>query len=67
MVDAFSDTCAAEVGGGPWWTTWKKKANLNGAVKMAFGLPVDQSINRLGSLAQSAGLKLPNNLFPPGL
>lgn len=57
-VDATSDTCALEVGGGPWWSSWKAKAEMKEPLRSMLQLPIEPS-----PLTDF----LPNDLRPPGL
>ena len=67
MVDAKSNNCACEVGGGPWWEPWEGEARFGGGripkegedlAKAIVGLPFDMpALNAL----------LPNGLRIPGL
>lgn len=36
-----SDMAAVEVGGGPWFNTWKGETNTPEIIKRIVGLPVD--------------------------
>ncbi|GAQ89951.1 tocopherol cyclase [Klebsormidium nitens] len=56
IVHATSSMCALEVGGGPWWQTWKKTARYEEPVRSLMDLP-------LGNVLQA----IPPNLQPPGL
>lgn len=56
IVHATSNMCALEVGGGPWWQTWKKTARYEEPVRSLIDLP-------LGNVLQA----IPPNLQPPGL
>jgi tocopherol cyclase len=60
IVDCTSQgrSGAVEVGGGPWWSTWKGKADMAELVKLALNVPVD-----VEGLAEW----LPSKLRPPGL
>ena len=49
-------SCAVEVGGGPWWSSWQAQAAMAEPVKLLLGLPLD----KLGDI-------LPQQLKPPGL
>ena len=49
---------AVEVGGGPWFSTWRQQAEMAGPVKQLLNLPLD-----VEGLAQW----LPPQLRPPGL
>lgn len=41
ILETTSYMCALEVGGGPWYTTWKAKARLQGPLKSLLQLPID--------------------------
>lgn len=41
ILDVKSNMAAVEVGGGPWFTTWKGKTNTPELLKRAIGAPVD--------------------------
>ena len=60
IVDCTSQgsSGAVEVGGGPWWSTWRGQAAMAEPVKIALNLPVD--VEALADL-------LPPQLRPPGL
>lgn len=64
FVDAFSSTCACEVGGGPWWGTWKKDAQMNTAVKMALDVPIASTLSRVEKMLP---FQIPSMLKPPGI
>ena len=40
-MDVTSDMAALEVGGGPWFNTWKGKTSTPPVLSRAIGLPVD--------------------------
>lgn len=40
-MDVTSNMAAVEVGGGPWFNTWKGKTQTPEAAKQLVGLPVD--------------------------
>lgn len=56
IIHATSSMAALEVGGGPWWNTWKKTARYGEPVRSLMDLP-------LGNLLQA----VPSTLQPPGL
>jgi tocopherol cyclase len=60
IVDCTSQghSGAVEVGGGPWWSTWKGNAAMAPLVKQALNLPID---------VEGLADWLPRNLRPPGL
>ena len=41
ILDVKSDMAALEVGGGPWFNTWKGKSTTPQAIKTALNVPVD--------------------------
>lgn len=41
ILNATSDMAAAEVGGGPWYSTWRKQSSSPMLVKPILGLPLD--------------------------
>ncbi|KAL0323833.1 UNVERIFIED_CONTAM: putative tocopherol cyclase, chloroplastic [Sesamum calycinum] len=41
ILDVTSNMAAVEVGGGPWFTTWKGKTHTPEIIKRVVGLPVD--------------------------
>lgn len=41
ILDVTSNMAAVEVGGGPWFSTWKGKTHTPEIVRRAIGLPVD--------------------------
>lgn len=41
ILDVSSNMAALEVGGGPWFNTWKGKATSAPVLSRALGLPVD--------------------------
>ncbi|EXB82255.1 hypothetical protein L484_007245 [Morus notabilis] len=41
ILDVTSDMAAAEVGGGPWFNTWKGKTATPESVRQALNVPVD--------------------------
>ncbi|KAL0302283.1 UNVERIFIED_CONTAM: Tocopherol cyclase, chloroplastic [Sesamum angustifolium] len=41
ILDVKSNMAAVEVGGGPWFTTWKGKTHTPEIIKRVVGLPVD--------------------------
>lgn len=53
---SIGKSCAVEVGGGPWWSTWNVKADMAEPVRLLLGLPLEP----LADL-------LPQQLKPPGL
>lgn len=57
ILNVKSDMAALEVGGGPWFSTWKGKTNAPELLKRALTLPVDVE-DILGSVPL---------LKPPGL
>eukprot|EP01025_Chloroclados_australasicus_P016918 TRINITY_DN18630_c0_g1_i2.p1 TRINITY_DN18630_c0_g1~~TRINITY_DN18630_c0_g1_i2.p1 ORF type:complete len:459 (+),score=49.22 TRINITY_DN18630_c0_g1_i2:47-1378(+) len=57
-VQALSDTGAAEVGGGPWWSTWNATAKMRQPLKSVIQLPVD--LDTISSF-------VPSPFKPPGL
>jgi len=58
VVDAWSDTALTEVGGGPWWTQWSDRSEIQEPMKTLCRLPIDTS-----QLSKS----VPSILKPPGL
>ncbi|KAG2447103.1 hypothetical protein HYH02_007852 [Chlamydomonas schloesseri] len=58
LVDATSTTAALEVGGGPWWSAWRAKAEMKEPFRSLVTLPLD--VAGLGQL-------VPEQLRPPGL
>ncbi|GLC34906.1 hypothetical protein PLESTF_000216600 [Pleodorina starrii] len=58
LVDATSTTAALEVGGGPWWSSWRARAEMKEPFRSLVQLPLD-----VGGLGQM----LPEQLRPPGL
>ncbi|MEW5297492.1 MAG: hypothetical protein WDW36_000698 [Sanguina aurantia] len=58
IVDAYSTTAALEVGGGPWWSAWRTKAEMKEPMRSLVQLPLDVSaISKL----------IPSQLRPPGV
>jgi len=41
ILDATSDMCALEVGGGPWYSAWKNKANVKEPLRSLLRYSVD--------------------------
>lgn len=41
ILDVTSDMAALEVGGGPWYTTWKATSSSPDLIKQMLRLPVD--------------------------
>jgi len=41
ILDISSDMCALEVGGGPWYRTWKTKAQVQEPLKSLLKFPID--------------------------
>ncbi|KAK9835048.1 hypothetical protein WJX81_007145 [Elliptochloris bilobata] len=58
MIDTRSSSCAVEVGGGPWWDTWRTTAEMKEPLRSLVQLPVD---------AEGLASRLPKGLRPPGL
>ncbi|EFJ42521.1 hypothetical protein VOLCADRAFT_42287, partial [Volvox carteri f. nagariensis] len=58
LVDATSTTAALEVGGGPWWSSWRARAEMKEPFRSLIRLPLD--VAGLGKL-------VPEPLRPPGL
>lgn len=58
MATLTSSSAAVEVGGGPWWDTWKATARMQEPFGTLVKLPLD--VEGLASL-------LPRPLQPPGL
>ncbi|KXZ53182.1 hypothetical protein GPECTOR_7g1074 [Gonium pectorale] len=58
LMDATSSTAALEVGGGPWWSGWRAKADMKEPFRSLVQLPLD-----VGGLSRG----LPDLLKPPGL
>lgn len=60
LADCISEgkSGAVEVGGGPWWSSWKGNAQMAEPVKQLLNLPVDME-----ALADF----VPPQLRPPGL
>ncbi|KAG2489345.1 hypothetical protein HYH03_012175 [Edaphochlamys debaryana] len=58
LVDATSTTAALEVGGGPWWSAWRTRAEMKEPFRSLVTLPLD--VAGLGSM-------VPEPLRPPGL
>jgi hypothetical protein len=54
ILHTSSDMAALEVGGGPWWTTWKNFSELTGPQASVVGLPVD-----VASAVESLPIRLP--------
>lgn len=57
VIDASSTGAALEVGGGPWFGTWKSESNMSEALRAILNLPV---VDQLST-------SLPPFLLPPGL
>lgn len=58
LVDATTSTAALEVGGGPWWSSWRTKAAMKEPFRSMVTLPLD--VGALGNM-------VPQWLRPPGL
>ena len=58
MLDVSSDMAIAEVGGGPWFNTWKGTTSTPELISRALNVPVD--VDGLFNL-------VPRPLRPPGL
>ncbi|KAK2446232.1 tocopherol cyclase, chloroplastic [Trifolium repens] len=57
ILDVTSDMAALEVGGGPWFNTWKGKTSTPPVLSRAIGLPVDvDGIYNLFPLFKPPGL-----------
>eukprot|EP00884_Botryococcus_braunii_P021088 jgi/Botrbrau1/7663/Bobra.0159s0105.1 len=58
LADVFSSRAALEVGGGPWWSTWRARADMKEPLRSLVAAPVDpeQLLSRL-----------PGSWRPPGL
>jgi tocopherol cyclase len=41
ILDVTSDMALVEVGGGPWFTTWKGKTSMPELVSRTIGAPID--------------------------
>lgn len=41
ILDVSSNMAAVEVGGGPWFNTWKGKTSTSPVLSRALGLPID--------------------------
>ncbi|KAB5514028.1 hypothetical protein DKX38_027934 [Salix brachista] len=41
ILDVTSDMALVEVGGGPWFSTWKGKASMPELVSRTVGAPID--------------------------
>lgn len=41
ILNVTSDMAALEVGGGPWYSTWKRRSETTDVIKPLVGLPVD--------------------------
>lgn len=57
ILSVTSDMAALEVGGGPWYSSWKRRSETGSAIKPLLGLPID--VESLFTLAPF--------LKPPGL
>ena len=57
VIDASSIGAALEVGGGPWFGTWKSESNMSEALRAILNLPI---VDQLST-------SLPSFLLPPGL
>lgn len=58
LLEANSSRAAVEVGGGPWWDTWKGEAQMKEPLKSLIKLPVD---------VEGLSARLPEPLRPKGL
>jgi len=56
LVDATSTSAALEVGGGPWWSSWKASAEMKEPLRSFLNLPIDSLLTAI-----------PGGLRPPGL
>ncbi|CAK7353270.1 unnamed protein product [Dovyalis caffra] len=57
ILDVTSDMAAVEVGGGPWFNTWKGKTSMPELVSHAVGAPIDlDEIFRFAPLFKPPGL-----------
>jgi len=56
LVDATSTSAALEVGGGPWWTSWKAKAEMAEPLRSFLNLPIEDAL-----------AAIPKGMRPPGL
>ena len=45
LIDARSSTCAVEVGGGPWWDTWRTEVRFHAWCCIALMWTPDSSID----------------------
>lgn len=63
IVDAVSSSCAAEVGGGPWWDSWEREAKVNDLVGLALRVPIDDAIS---AIEEHSPVQLPSDMLPPG-
>jgi tocopherol cyclase len=57
-VDAQSKSCALEVGGGPWWSEWKAKAEMREPLRSLRQLPIEPSpvLNQLPDMFKPPGI-----------
>lgn len=58
VLHATSNTAAVEIGGGPWWETWKSKAEMREPLRSLVKLPID---------VEGLSARLPESLRPKGL
>jgi tocopherol cyclase len=58
LIDLETKCGAVEVGGGPWWSTWKAEAEMKQPLRSLVSLPVD---------VEGLAASLPKPLRPPGL
>lgn len=58
VYQGTSDSCALEVGGGPWWTPYEAEAKMTEPLRSMLTAPVD---------LDEVFLSLPESLQPPGL
>ena len=63
MIDETSDSAALEVGGGPWWHSWKEEARINPIVGATMQTPLERVAARLERLAP---FEVPDTWKPPG-
>ena len=58
VLHARSDTAAVEIGGGPWWETWKSRAEMREPLRSLVKLPID---------VEDLSSRLPQAFRPKGL
>lgn len=58
ILEATSTRAAVEVGGGPWWDSWKSEAKMQEPFKTLVKLPID---------VEGISARLPEGLRPKGL